>query len=196
MGAGRSAGRRRTRGQPSDRVTGGTAAISDETEQPAAVEYDGGFDEITREMATPEFHQDPYPLYERMRRKHPVYRSSEEIWYLTRYADVGAALLDPRLSKDHARMRSWHVRQTGRRDLGRLRDRFDRSMLHADPPEHTRLRKLANKAFTARRIEGLRPRIEEIVDDLLDAAVAAGPTMELISTLAYPLPVTVILLQR
>ena len=166
--------------------------MSGVTKQPAAVEYDSGFDEITREMATPEFHQDPYPLYERMRRKHPVYRSSEGIWYLTRYADVDAALRDPRLSKDYARMWRWHAQRTGSDDPGRLRDRFGRSMLHADPPEHTRLRKLANTAFTARRIEGLRPRIEAIVDNLLDAAIAAGSAMDLIATLAYPLPVTVI----
>lgn len=89
-------------------------------------------------------------------------------------------------------MRRWHTRRTGGDDPGRLRDRFGRSMLHADPPEHTRLRKLANTAFTARRIEGLRPRIEAIVDNLLDAAIAAGSAMDLIATLAYPLPVTVI----
>jgi cytochrome P450 len=166
--------------------------MSDETEQAVAVEHDGSVDEISREMATLEFHQNPYPLYARMRQNHPVYRSSEGIWYLTRYTNVDAAVRDPRLSKDHARMRDWHVRRTGRHDLGRLRDRFGRSMLHADPPQHSRLRKLANKAFTARRTEGLRPRIEAIVDDLLDVAVAAGPAMDLITALAYPLPITVI----
>ncbi|MGH3852216.1 MAG: cytochrome P450 [Pseudonocardiaceae bacterium] len=148
--------------------------------------------EITEEMATPEFHQDPYPLYERMRREHPVYRGPQGIWYLTRYADVDAALRDPRLSKDHARMRRWYARQPGGENLDRLRDRFSRSMLHADPPDHTRLRKLANKAFTARRTESLRPRIETIVNELLETAVAAGPAMDLISALAYPLPITVI----
>jgi cytochrome P450 len=162
------------------------------TEQPAAVECGGGFDEITRAMATAEFQQDPYPVYERIRREHPVYRSSQGIWYLTRYVDVDAALRDLRLSKAHAWMRRWYARQTGREDLDRLRDRFGRSMLHADPPDHTRLRKLANKAFIVRRTEGLRPRIEALVDELLDAAVAAGPAMELIGALAYPLPLTVI----
>lgn len=170
----------------------GAAIMTGETEQSVAIEHDGSVDEITREMARPQFHQDPYPLYERMRQKHPVYRSSEGIWYLTRYTDVEAAIRDLRLSKDHARMRDWHVRRTGRHDLGRLRDRFGRSMLHADPPQHTRLRQLANKAFTARRTEGLRARIEAIVNGLLDAAVAAGPTMDLITALAYPLPITVI----
>jgi cytochrome P450 len=166
--------------------------MSGKAEQSVVVEQDDSVDEITREMATPGFDQDPYPLYQRMQQECPVYRSSEGIWYLTRYADVDAAVRNPWLSKDHARMRNWHVRRTGRHDLGRLRDRFGRSMLHADPPQHTRLRKLANKAFTARRTAGLRPRIEAIVDDLLDVAVAAGPTMDLITTLAYPLPITVI----
>ena len=166
--------------------------MSGKAEQSVVVKDDDSVDKITREMATPEFDQDPYPLYQRMQQECPVYRSPEGIWYLTRYADVEAAVRDPRLSKDHARMRDWHVRRTGRHDLGRLRDRFGRSMLHADPPQHTRLRKLANKAFTARQTESLRPRIEAIVDDLLDAAVAAAPTMDLITTLAYPLPITVI----
>lgn len=165
--------------------------MSGATEQSAAVEY-GGFDEITREMATSEFRRDPYSLYERLRREYPVYRSSHGIWYLTRYADVDAALRDRGLSKDHVRMRRWYARQTGRRDVDRLRERFGRSMLHADPPDHTRLRKLANTAFTARCADGLRARIEAIVEALLDAAVAAGPTMELIGALAYPLPITVI----
>ncbi len=71
------------------------------------------------------------------------------------------------------------------RDFGFAQD-------HANPPEHTRLRKLVNKAFTARRAQGLRPRIQAIVVGLLDAAVAAGPTMDLIAALASPLPSRVI----
>ncbi|MGH8906684.1 MAG: cytochrome P450 [Egibacteraceae bacterium] len=162
--------------------------MSSTTERVETVEHD----EITQAMATPEFRQDPYELYARMRREDPVYRSSQGIWYLTRYADVEAALHDPRLSNDGERFRRWQVRQTGRDDLGRLQERLGRSMLSADPPDHTRLRKLVNRAFTPRRVQGLRPRIEAIVDELLDAAVVAGPTMDLIAALAYPLPITVI----
>ncbi|MGH8929382.1 MAG: cytochrome P450 [Egibacteraceae bacterium] len=149
-------------------------------------------DEIARDMATQEFHQDPYPLYARMRREHPVYRSCRGVWYLTRYADVDAALRDPRLSKDQERMRRWSARHAGAEDVARLRERFGRSMLHADPPDHTRLRKLVSKAFTARRMHDLRPRIEAITDELLDAAVAAGPSVDVVTALAYPLPITVI----
>jgi cytochrome P450 len=149
-------------------------------------------DEIAWEMATPEFHQNPYPLYARLRREYPVYRSSRGVWYLTRYADVDAALRDPRLSKDQERMRRWHARQTGTGDVARLRERFGRSMLHADPPDHTRLRKLASKAFTAQRIRDLRLRVEAVTDELLDTAVAAGRSMDVMAALAHPLPLTVI----
>lgn len=162
-------------------------------QQPACVEHDGSLDEITRAMATPEFRQDPYPLYARMRREDPVYRSSQGMWYLTRYADVEAAIRDPRLSSDLERLRRWQVRQTGKDGFdNKLGERLGHSMINTDPPDHTRLRKLVNKAFTPRRAKGLRPRIEGIVDELLDDAAAAGPTIDLIGAVAYPLPVTVI----
>jgi cytochrome P450 len=156
------------------------------------VEDDSSVDEITREMATLKFRQDPYPMYARMRREHPVYRSSRGIWYLTRYADVDAALRDVRLSKDRERMRRWYAQRNGTDAVGRLQERLGRSMLHADPPDHTRLRKPVSKAFTARQVNGLRPRIEEIADELLGVALAVGPTMDVITALAYPLSITVI----
>jgi cytochrome P450 len=167
--------------------------MSSATELPEAVENDGGFDEVIVALATPECRQDPYPRYARMRREHPVYRSSQGIWYLTRYADVEAAVHDLRLSNDRERMtRALAARQGNLQRLSRLTRRLGRVVSNTDPPDHTRLRKLINKAFTARRIQGLRPRIQAIVDELLDAAVAAGPTMDLIATLASPLPATVI----
>lgn len=167
--------------------------MSSTTGKLVTVEHDGSFDGITQEMTTPAFRQDPYPLWALMRREHPVYRSSEGVWYLTRYADVDAALRDLRLSKDRERMRRWFA-QASPRELGRSRtqERLDRSMPHTDPPDHTRLRKLVNVAFTARRVQSLRPRIEAMVDELLDAAVAAGPPTDLMAALAYPLPITVI----
>lgn len=167
--------------------------MSSTTELPEAVENDGGFDEVIVALATPECRQDPYPRYAWMRREHPVYRSSQGIWYLTRYADIEAAVHDLRLSNDRERMtRALAARQGNLQRLSRLTRRLGRVVSNTDPPDHTRLRKLINKAFTARRIQGLRPRIQAIVDELLDAAVAAGPTMDLIATLASPLPTTVI----
>lgn len=150
-------------------------------------------DEITQAMTTPEFFQDRYPLYARMRRDHPVYRSVEGIWYVTRYADVEAALRDPRLSVDGERMT--RALEAGHEDLrpsSRLTRRFPRIMSNTDPPDHTRLRRLVGNAFSAGQVQGLRPRIQAFVDKLLDAAVAAGDTMDLIEAFASPLPASVI----
>lgn len=163
-----------------------------ETQRPEAERYDA-FDEIARAMATPEFFQDRYPLYGRMRREHPVYRSVEGIWYVTRYADVEAALRDPRLSVDGER--TTRTLEAGHEDLqplSRLTRRFPRIMTNTDPPDHTRLRRLVSNAFTAGQVQGLRPRIQAIVDELLDAALAAGDTMDLIEAFASPLPASVI----
>jgi cytochrome P450 len=101
--------------------------MSSTTELPEAVENDGGFDEVIVALATPECHQDPYPLYARMRREHPVYRSSQGIWYLTRYADVEAAVHDLRLSNDRERMtRALAARQGNLQRLSRLTRRLGR----------------------------------------------------------------------
>ncbi|MGH3941027.1 MAG: cytochrome P450 [Pseudonocardiaceae bacterium] len=167
--------------------------MSSTTGRLGTVKHECSFDEITREMMTPEFRQDPYALWARLRREYPIYRSPEGVWYVTRYADVDAALRDLRLSKDRKRMRRWFA-QAGTEELGRsqAQERLGLSMLHTDPPDHTRLRKLVNVAFTARRVQGLRPRIETMVDELLDTAVAAGPPTDLMAALAYPLPLTII----
>lgn len=109
-------------------------------------------------------------------------------WLITGYDEARAALADPRLSRDDrkapARLREQAERHQTESSLGR-------NMLDADPPEHTRLRRLVNKAFTPRRVESLRPRVEQITDELLDA-ITPHSEASLIETLAFPLPVTVI----
>lgn len=57
-----------------------------------------------------------------------------------------------------------------------------------DPPEHSRLRKLVSRAFTPRRVEELRPRVEEVAPGLVDRMVATGPPADLVESLAFPLP--------
>jgi cytochrome P450 len=166
--------------------------MSNTTPQTTATKYDGGFDEITRAMASPEFRQNPYALYERLRREHPVYRSSQGAWYLTRYADVDGALRNQHMSRDRERFLRWQAQLGLTQEDSKLQQPLSQSMLNTDPPDHTRLRKLVNKAFTARRVEALRPRIETIADQLLDTAVATGPAMDLMTALAKPLPVMVI----
>ncbi|MFC5890749.1 cytochrome P450 [Kitasatospora aburaviensis] len=144
-------------------------------------------------LLTPEARRDPYPFYARMRRESPVHRSAQGIWYLTRYADVEAALGDLRLSNDRDRMTRAYVALGGDlKAFSRLTDRLGRVMSNTDPPEHARLRKLANRAFTARRVEALRDGIRRIVDQLIDRAVQAGPTMDLIEAVAAPLPRSVV----
>jgi pimeloyl-[acyl-carrier protein] synthase len=128
---------------------------------------------------TPEFFTDPYPTYEALRGE-PV-RWDEELggWVLTGYSEVAAALADPRVSRG---------RSPREGDL--LTRLLTRMMLFTEPPDHTRLRALANRAFTPRRVEALRPRLAAVVDEQL-ADVEEG-AWDLIEGLAYPLPVIMI----
>jgi pimeloyl-[acyl-carrier protein] synthase len=128
---------------------------------------------------TPEFFVDPYPTYEDFRGE-PV-RWEEELggWVLTGYAEVAAALADSRVSRGR-----------GAQEGDLLKRLLTRMMLFTDPPDHTRLRALANRAFTPSRVEALRPRITSIVDEQL-AEVDEGE-WDLIEGLAYPVPVIVI----
>jgi cytochrome P450 len=103
------------------------------------------------------------------------------IWFLARHEDCGALLRDGRFSADRTQAERY-------RDLAR---EMPRSLLGLDPPDHTRLRALVLKAFTPRVVEGLRPRIQQLVDDLL-ARLAGRGAAELVEEFAYPLPVTVI----
>lgn len=141
--------------------------------------------------------ENPYPIYSLLRTVHPVLRvptpsfEGPGIWLLTRHRDVHAVLRDARFSVD--RLQAPIIRdnlerlpafvQQGARGL--------RSMLIMDPPDHTRVRKLANKAFTPKRVAALRPRIEQLVAEELDA-VATSDRFDLIHDLAEPLPAIVI----
>ncbi|MEU6351075.1 cytochrome P450 [Streptomyces sp. NPDC047072] len=107
-----------------------------------------------------------------------------EGWLVTRYADVRTVLADPRFSR--AAAVGDHVPRTVAVGLPGT------SMLSMDPPEHTRLRRRVTNAFTIRRLKALRPRIEEIVHELLDAMVATGAPADLTTALTWPLPITVI----
>ena len=110
-------------------------------------------------------------------------------WLVSRYADVSSALRDPRLSAD--RSFAYRLFLPPDADAQRLGDTIAGFLVFKDPPEHTRLRALVNKAFTPRALESLRSRIEGLVDSMLDRAVHDGK-LQLIRDFAYPLPVTVI----
>ena len=133
----------------------------------------------------PEFLADPYPTYHRLRDEDPVHHSPLDFWVLTRYEDVAAVLRDPRFIKEPL------VSVVAARFGVTVPPGVGLSMLDRDPPDHTRLRSLVSKAFTPRVVEGLRPRIQKIVDDLITRAEAVG-RMDLIEEFAYPIPVNVI----
>lgn len=138
---------------------------------------------------SPEFLRNPYPSFELLRENQPLMKTPLGFWVASRYADVQMILKDRRFGKGfeermkmrngddvfdnpvYANMRTW--------------------MLVQDPPDHSRLRGLVSKAFTARRIEGLRPQIQTLVDELLDRVAPRG-RMDFIRDFAYPLPVNVI----
>src|SRR5215468_3919128 len=132
----------------------------------------------------PEFLADPYPMYHRLRTEDPVHHSPLGFWVLTRYEDVAAALRDPRFAKEA--LAAFVAARYGMAPPG-----LGLSMLDRDPPDHTRLRGLVNKAFTPRVVEVLRPRVQQIVNGLLDQVDGTG-AMDLIEDFAYPIPVIVI----
>jgi cytochrome P450 len=141
----------------------------------------------------PEFRIDPYPAYRTLQAKHRVYRHRlvSGTFVLTRYDDIVAVLSDPRFSVDRRQADVFKQLQPLRGLSPRFVEAIQSALLMTDPPAHTRLRRLVNKAFTPRVAEGLRARAQMVVDELLDMVAARGE-MELIHDLAYPLPVIVI----
>lgn len=134
----------------------------------------------------PEFVENPYPFYHRLRAEDPVHRSLMGAWVLTRYDDVVMVLRDQRFGRKGFEPFLEPVFGAGTGPAGLVT-----SMLWRDPPDHTRLRALVNKAFTPRVVERMRPHIQEIVDRLLDD-VQETKRMDVIADLAYPLPAIVI----
>jgi len=136
---------------------------------------------------------DPYPMYRELLKHNPVsWQPLMEGWVFTRYRDVDFILTHPKMSADRAKARSSFsaMIEEQQKSFGA----FSRAptMLTSDPPQHTRLRKLVSKAFTPRAVENLKPRIQEIVDELLDDAEKQGNSMDLVTALGAPLPVIVI----
>jgi cytochrome P450 len=135
------------------------------------------------------YYQDPMGLFARLRESRPVapgwMPDFGRVWIITRYADVRAALADPRLANKA------HRRQDGGRSFpGGVAGVH--ALLNTDPPDHTRLRRLLQKAFTPRRAAQLRPRTAEIAASLLDQMTATGDVADLLGGYARPLPITVI----
>ncbi|MEU7894987.1 cytochrome P450 [Nonomuraea sp. NPDC049152] len=138
---------------------------------------------------SPEFSADPYAVYSELRAKGPVhpidFPPGATSFVVVDYEYARPALNDPRLSKSLANGPEWF-----RDMISQQNPVLADNMLMSDPPDHTRLRRLVQKAFTPRRIEELRPRVQQITDELIDAF--SGDRIELIDAFAFPLPIIVI----
>jgi unspecific monooxygenase len=142
----------------------------------------------------PAFIADPYPAYAELRASSPVlYDDATDHWLVSRYEDVNALLRDRRFGRTYLHVASHD-------DMGRpsppdwhapFWDLINAGILDMEPPDHTRVRRLVAKAFTPRFVESLRPRVQSIVDGLIDDVAGAGE-FDLLPTIAEPLPVTVI----
>jgi cytochrome P450 len=133
---------------------------------------------------------DPYPLYHQLQAKSPVHWDPFlKAWVVTRYADVLTVLSDRRFSARRTPTPD-DLAALGLDALVPIAQVMVRQMLFMDPPAHGRIRNLAARAFTPRRIENLRAHIQDIVDTLLDAVQAQG-RMDVIADLAVPLPAIV-----
>jgi cytochrome P450 len=130
-------------------------------------------------------YQDPYRVLTRLRDRGPVHHvrlpGGSLLWLIVGHEAGQAALTEPTMSKD------W-LRATGRVGPGAI----GTSMISSDPPDHTRLRRLVSREFTARRIAGLAPLIRTVADDLLERMAGSDGPPDLIAEFAFPLPVTVI----
>lgn len=145
---------------------------------------------LLAELSEPAHRANPYPLYHRYRTDHPRHRSPEGIWTFTRYRDILAVLRDDRFSADPRNATALEALADPDAEPSPIRNVAGRVLLFTDPPDHTRMRTLVNKAFTPRTVERLRAHIQELVDELLDGV--HGEEMDVIADFAYPLPALVI----
>ncbi len=150
------------------------------------------FEEV---LVSPEFMMDPYPTLHQLQEQEPVYWS-ESIggWLLTRYDDIVASFRDTSVYSNENRLVKTVEYLPPEKQAGfkAVVDHYaTKGLIHADPPDHTRLRALVTKEFTPKIVEQMRPRIQDVVNGLLDAAEQRGE-MDVVADLAMPLPVGVI----
>ncbi len=139
----------------------------------------------------PGYVEDPYAHFAEMREHDPVHLTLLNQWLLFRYDDVSRILRDPSMSVSDDKIEVFDEKRLAMFEA--VGGKFERStsMLNADPPDHTRLRRLVSKAFTPSSIEALRPRVQQLVDAMLDPMAECG-TGDVVTELAFPLPFDVI----
>jgi len=153
---------------------------------------DANFEEL---LVSPEFVANPYPLLARLRQEEPVYWSDGiGCWLLTRYDDILISFKQTTHYSNENRLGKAveYLPPERRAKFKPFEDHYaTKGLLHSDPPDHTRLRALVTREFTVMIVEKMRPRIQEVVDSLLDAAEKNG-RMDVVPDLAAALPVQVI----
>jgi cytochrome P450 len=150
------------------------------------------------DLGNPATNADPFPEFARLRAEDPVHWSpAMKAWIVTRYADVKQVALNNRqISADRLTPFFKTNPEYQKGSIESLVRYLNHWMVFRDPPDHTRLRRLFNKAFTPTSVENLRPNIEDIVSHLIDgmqAKVRRGETVDYIADFAYPLPASVIM---
>ncbi|MBB3131340.1 cytochrome P450 PksS [Paenibacillus rhizosphaerae] len=161
------------------------------------------------DLNSPETLRDVIGFYKKLaKQQEPLIRLDDyygmgPAWIAWRHDDAVTILKDPRFIKDMRKLvssqdqqQSLQNQQQSINDSPSMKEQFEwtmnmPNMLEVDPPDHTRLRRLTAKAFTPHMIENLRPRIQQIADELLDAVIEQGK-MDLITDFAFPLPIRVI----
>ena len=144
------------------------------------------------DLDSPEFLANPYPIFDQMRNNDPIYWSAENsYWILTRYSDIASLIQNENLSSNRIGAHAGRMPDEAKKHFRPFFTAVSSWMLMIDPPDHTRLRGLVNKAFTPRVVENMRGLVQRLVDDML-AAVKKQGRMDIMIDLANPLPATVI----
>jgi len=151
--------------------------------------------ELDRLLVSPAMMVDPYPVYRRLRAEAPILWSDAwQAWVVSRYDDVAASLKDKEnLSNENRQALLFnHLSDAERATLAPLRHYFaQKDVIGSDPPDHTRLRALVQKAFTPKTVASLEPRIRNLAGDMLRDAVKLG-RFDFVAEVAHPLPVILI----
>lgn len=167
-----------TRREPGTRMPPIVSASTEESAEVAA------FDLRRLDRA---FLDDPYPTYRALRAHDPVHRMPDGSYFFTRYADLAAIYGDPQTWSSDKRV---DFKPNFADSL--LYEHHTTSLVFNDPPVHTRVRKLLAPTFTPRALKALQPRIEALVDRLLDEALARGGAVDVIDGFAAAIPVQLI----
>jgi cytochrome P450 len=149
---------------------------------------------VKKAVFSDEILQDPYPTYARLHEEGPLHYievGKWAVWSIVSHAECASIAKDPRLSAKRAKQMLLPLPISRQAEFSELARMMGLWLIFMDPPEHTRLRKLLNKGFSAAAVEGLRPRAEAIVEQML-AGLKTGSEVELMREFANPMPVRII----